>query len=90
MIGSALAAMRLLLPGSGTLILWCAITLAAGGAVTWFGVHERNIGWHNAIASVAAQDKEAVDAVEKHRSTRIACVTAGGVWRQASGECERR
>lgn len=47
-----------------------------------------NRGWHAAIAAIAAQDTEAVDAADKARALVRACYDSGGVWSQ--GSCERR
>ncbi len=68
-----------------------AIVLAViGGGVTWWSVKQYDKGYAAAIAAIAAQDKEAVDAVNKTVSDIDACVKSGGVWRQSSSQCEGR
>lgn len=66
----------------------------AGGAIAIIGL--AYWGWHNAvwnkgydaaIAAIAAQDKEAVDAADKARIRVQRCRAAGRVWDIAAGVC---
>jgi hypothetical protein len=47
-------------------------------------------GWDAAIAAVAAQDQEAVDAANKAGARIAECRASGGVWRASTGQCEGR
>jgi len=66
------------------------VVAVIGGGISYWSVHQYNKGWNAAIASVAAQDQEAVDAVNKATSNIADCTNSGGVWRSSSGKCERR
>jgi hypothetical protein len=62
-------------------------------AGTAYGVWHHHVyqrGYTAAIAAIAAQDQEAVNAAHQLISRRRACVASGGVWSQASGECSGR
>jgi len=63
--------------------------LLLGGAALWIDIRAYNRGYAAAIAKIAAQDKEAVDAVNKAVNRIAECRASGGVWRQATGECQR-
>lgn len=65
-----------------------AFAIAAGG--TWWSVHQYNKGYSAAVAAIAAQDGEAVNAVNAVRDTMRECRATGGLWSQASGVCQRR
>ena len=67
-----------------------AVVVAIGIAISYWSIHEYNQGYAAAIAHIAAQDKEAVDAVNKAVSNIADCTASGGLWRAASGKCERR
>jgi hypothetical protein len=85
------------------MIQWIAVksalqiaALVAGsiGAI-WFGTSIYNKvyyrGYNAAIAAIAAQDKEAVDAAEKARSLVRECNATDGMrWDTTRGLCTRR
>jgi hypothetical protein len=67
-----------------------AVGIVVVGGVILFGSHERQVGWDNHAAAVAAQDKEAIDAVARSRTKVEACRAGGGTWDTSSGVCDQR
>ncbi len=53
------------------------------------GAYLRNDGRQSAIRDVAAQDKGALDAVDKARDSLAGCRASGGVWDRGNGACNR-
>lgn len=78
----------------GTLLVQIGVLLGifAVVAAAYFGwkTHVYNNGWNAAIAAIAAQDKNAVEAARAARNTFRACVDGGGVWDVTNGKCQRR
>ena len=72
------------------LIIVGAAAFAIAASATWWSVHQYNKGYSAAVAAIAAQDKEAVDAINVVRDTMRECRATGGVWSQAGGVCQRR
>lgn len=66
-----------------------AIAAALGGGFLTLKVHYTHIGYDKAIAAIAAEDKEAIDAADQARERVGACRNAGGVWDQSEGKCAR-
>jgi hypothetical protein len=73
------------LPGFRRLAIEAAIVCAAATACYTNGVR---VGSEAAFESIATQNKEAVDAVNKVRSRVRSCHDSGGVWSQAARECQ--
>lgn len=70
--------------GAGALAL-------AGGAFTWWSVHQFNKGYARAVHDVAVQNQEAVNAVNEARARVRDCNARDGMrWDQVAGECVRR
>jgi hypothetical protein len=71
------------------IIIGGAIAAIAAGYGLW---HHKvfNSGWNAAIAAIAAQDKEAIDAARSARANWRSCVDDGGVWNASTGQCRRR
>lgn len=68
-----------------------AAALIAGAAV-WFIHSQRQAGYAEAVADVAAGDKGALDAVETARTDLATCRARradGWVWDRAEGTCVR-
>jgi len=57
------------------------IVLAAiAGGVAYWSIHQYNTGYAQAIADVAAKNKEAVDAVSSAKSKVDECLNRTGDW----------
>lgn len=80
-------ALRLMLPGSSTLIIYGVVALAVSGVFTGWSIHEYNKGWNAAISSIAVKDKEATDAVKKAITSVEKCDADGGRWNTTDGVC---
>jgi len=72
------------------LVIAGVVALAFVAAFAWWSEHRFNKGYNSAVADIAAQDKEAVDAVNSARDAMRECRATGGVWSQAGGNCQRR
>jgi hypothetical protein len=83
-----LAAIRVLLPSTAKLIALGVAATAITGVVTWWSLHQYNKGWTAAINSMAAKDKEAVDAADNASARFRECRDAGRVWRTSTGDCQ--
>jgi hypothetical protein len=70
--------------GAGIL---AALLIAAGSRLYH---HIERSGYDRAIAAVAAQDQEAINAADAARDRIFRCRASGGVWRTSAGQCERR
>lgn len=69
---------------------WTALAgavAAVAGGIAWLQHRAWREGFDAAIAQIAAQDKEAIDAAELARERVRACRYGGGVWDAAAGEC---
>ncbi len=75
------------LPWVWRLVSIGAVLLALGGSFTWYTLHERNIGWQNAINAVAAKDQDAIRRVEQGHSDIAACRASGKTWDVTTGTC---
>lgn len=59
-------------------------------AAYWFWHHTvYNRGYDAAIAAIAAENKEAVDAADRARQKVRACADSGGNWDVTGGVCVR-
>lgn len=62
-------------------------------AGTAYGVWHHKIynnGYSAAIAAIARQDQEAINAAKSARATFRSCVDGGGMWDATSGKCGGR
>ena len=64
-----------------------AVVAAIGGGITYWVVHERNIGWNKAVDAIAAKDRKGIDAARKSISDVDACAARGGTWDTVGGVC---
>lgn len=71
------------------LIVIGSVIAALSGAFVWYRGSLIDMGYDRAIAAVAAENKEAVDAVRQKRHELSACYDRGGNWDQSSGLCDR-
>lgn len=78
------------MPSTSSLILGGGIVVAVGLGISALSIHEYNKGWNAAVNSIAAQDKEAIDARDKALDSVRSCRASGGVFRPSSGDCEKR
>lgn len=75
------------IPLVGKLAIVGVLVASVGGGLTWLSVSQFNKGYNAAIADIAAENKEAVDAANKARQTVRDCNARGGGWDQSRGLC---
>lgn len=66
------------------------IAAAVAALIVGYGVWHHKVyqkGYDAAIADVAAENKEAVDAAKALQDKRHACIAAGGSWSVVDGVC---
>jgi hypothetical protein len=68
-------------------ILALAAAILAG--LTYFVVHERNIGAAKIETQIQTQNTGASNAADKAERRVTDCFDAGGVWRDTAGKCGR-
>lgn len=83
------AAFRLLPIGAQWAIAGVTAALALGSVYSVYS-HIEGKGYARAIAEIAAQDEEAVNAAREARDRVRDCRNAGGVWDTTRGDCDRR
>lgn len=87
---SALIA-KFLAPYLMQIVLGVGALALAGGSFVALKLHYENKGYARAVHDVAAQNQEAVDAVNQARARVRDCNLRDGMrWDQVAGECVRR
>ena len=61
--------------------------LAILASVWWYGHRQYNAGWHDALASVSAQNETARKAANAAQRDVDACMDAGKDWHVEDGSC---
>jgi len=84
MIAAALAFLRLI-----PLKVWIGgfAALAILASVWWYGHRQYNAGWHDALATVSAQNETARKAAKDAQSAVDACYSQNGEWDVTTGSC---
>ncbi|MDQ2079472.1 hypothetical protein RA307_04695 [Xanthobacteraceae bacterium Astr-EGSB] len=74
--------------GKAAAVLGVAAVVA--GAYGAWHHHVYRSGYDAAIAAVARQDQEAINAARQGRDRYRSCLTSGGLWDTTSGQCRGR